>query len=83
VADEASEVFDMTEIVLRIRLVGGEQVDVTYEEADINTNEVVERIISTLAQDDGLLRCKHGGRLIVLYGRGVATLEIAPRGAVL
>jgi len=73
----------MTEIVLRIRLVGGEQVDVTYEEADINTNEVVERIISTLAQDDGLLRCKHGGRLIVLYGRGVATLEIAPRGAVL
>lgn len=73
----------MTEIVLRVRLVGGEQVDVTYEEADIDTSGVVERIISTMAQDDGVLRCKHGGRLIVLYGRGVATLEIAPRGAVL
>lgn len=73
----------MTEIVLRVRLVGGEQVDVTYEEADIDTSGVMERIISTLAQDDGVLRCKHGGRLIVLYGRGVATLEIAPRGAVL
>jgi hypothetical protein len=83
VADEASEVLIMTEIVLRVRLVGGEQVDVTYEEADIDTSGVMERIISTLAQDDGVLRCKHGGRLIVLYGRGVATLEIAPRGAVL
>jgi hypothetical protein len=79
----ADEVLIMTEIVLRVRLVGGEQVDVTYEEADIDTSGVVERIISTMAQDDGVLRCKHGGRLIVLYGRGVATLEIAPRGAVL
>jgi hypothetical protein len=79
----ADEVLIMTEIVLRVRLVGGEQVDVTYEEADIDTSGVVERIISAMAQDDGVLRCKHGGRLIVLYGRGVATLEIAPRGAVL
>ncbi len=31
----------------------------------------------------GTLRCQHGDRLIVLYGRGVATVEIAPRGAVL
>jgi hypothetical protein len=43
----------------------------------------VERVISTLAEDNGVLRCRHGGRLIVLYGRGVATVEVAPRGAVL
>jgi hypothetical protein len=73
----------MTEIVLRVRLVGGDHLDVTYDEASADADDVVERIISTLAQDDGALRCKHGGRLIVLYGRGVATLEVAPRGAVL
>ena len=44
---------------------------------------IADQVISTLAEDNGLLRCRHGGRLIVLYGRGVATLEVAPRGAVL
>jgi hypothetical protein len=73
----------MTEIVLRVRLVGGEHLDVTYEEDGDTPDEVVDRVISTLAEDNGLLRCRHGGRLIVLYGRGVATLEVAPRGAVL
>jgi hypothetical protein len=57
--------------------------DVTYEEAGAAAGEVVEHIISALAQDDGTLRCRHGDRLIVLYGRGVATVEIAPRGAIL
>jgi len=73
----------MTEIVLRIRLVGGDHLDVVYDEAGALTDDIVEHIISTLAQDGGALRCKHGGRLIVLYGRGVATVEVAPRGAVL
>ncbi len=72
----------MAEVVLRVRLSSGDQMDVTYEEAGA-AGEVVEHIISTLAQDDGTLRCQHGDRLIVLYGRGVATVEIAPRGAVL
>ena len=62
---------------------GGEQVDVTDQEADADTSEAVDRVISTLAQDGGALRCQHGDRLIVLYGRGVATVEIAPRGAIL
>ena len=31
----------------------------------------------------GRLRFLHGDRLMVLYGRGVATMEIAPRGAIL
>jgi hypothetical protein len=72
----------MTEIVLRVRLIGGEHLDVTYD-ADGDPDETVERVISTLAEDNGVLRCRHGGRLIVLYGRGVATVEVAPRGAVL
>jgi hypothetical protein len=73
----------MAEIVLRVRLISGDQMDVTYGEAGAAAGEVVEHIISALAQDDGTLRCHHGDRLIVLYGRGVATVEIAPRGAVL
>ncbi len=73
----------MTEIVLRVRLIGGEHLDVTYEGAGDAPGEIVERVISTLAEDSGVLRCRHGDRLMVLYGRGVATVEVAPRGAVL
>jgi hypothetical protein len=73
----------MAEIVLRVRLIGGDHLDVTYDEAGAPAGEVVEHITATLAQDDGTLRCRHGDRLIVLYGRGVATLEVAPRGAIL
>ena len=74
----------MAEIVLRARLTGGDHLDVTYEEPGAATaGEVLEHAISALAEDTGILRCKHGDRLLVLYGRGVATLEVAPRGAVL
>ncbi len=73
----------MAEIVLRVRLIGGEQLDVTYGEAGSAPDDIVEHVISSLGSDNGILRCRHGGRLIVLYGRGVATVEIAPRGAVL
>jgi hypothetical protein len=74
----------MAEIVLRVRLTGGDHVDVTYEEPRIRTvDQVLEHAISTLAEDAGVLRCKHGERLLVLYGRGVAALEVAPLGPVL
>ena len=73
----------MAEIVLRVRLIGGDHLDVTYGDRAAAPDELVEHVISTLAEDGGTLRCKHGDRLIVLYGRGVATLEIAPRGAIL
>jgi hypothetical protein len=73
----------MEEIVLRVRLIGGEHLDVSYDEAGGAPDEVVELVISTLAEDNGVLRCRHGGRLMVLYGRGVATVEVAPRGAIL
>jgi hypothetical protein len=73
----------MTEIVLRVRLISGERLDVTYTEAGGTDDETLDGVIATLAQDSGILRCQHGDRLIVLYGRGVATVEVAPRGAVL
>ena len=73
----------MAEIVLRVRLVGGERLDVTYEDAGATPDEMVEQVIATLAEDTGVLRSRHGDRLMVLYGRGIATLEIAPRGAVI
>jgi hypothetical protein len=73
----------MTHIVLRVRLITGEHLDVTYEDDDGTPDEIVNRIISVLAEGNGVLRCRHGDRLVVLYGRGVATLEVAPRGAVL
>jgi hypothetical protein len=73
----------MAEIVLRVRLLGGEHLDVTYDETGGTLDETVQRVIGILAEDNGVLHCQHGGRLMVLYGRGVATVEVAPRGAVL
>ena len=74
----------MADVVLRIRLVSGDQVDVTYEEAGADDDsEVIEHALSTLAEDEGTLRCRHGGRLMVVFARGVAAVEVAPRGAVL
>jgi hypothetical protein len=74
----------MAEIVLRVRLIGGDHLDVGYEEPGAaDADEVAEHAISALAQDCGLLRARHGDRLVVLFGRGVAAIEVAPRGAVL
>jgi hypothetical protein len=74
----------MATTVLRVRLIGGDRVDVTYHKPDVSDeDELVEHVISTLAQDSGVLRADHGDRLVVLYGRGVAAIEVAPRGAVL
>jgi hypothetical protein len=74
----------MATTVLRVRLIGGDRIDITYDEPDVSDeDQLVEHVISTLAEDSGVLRSKHGGRLIVLYGRGVAAVEVAPRGAVL
>ncbi|HZN16846.1 MAG TPA: hypothetical protein VFB84_01460 [Micromonosporaceae bacterium] len=73
----------MATIVLRVRLIGGERMDITYEEPEVaGEDDVVEHVITTLAQDSGVLRSRHGDRLVVLYGRGVAAIEVAPRGAV-
>ena len=74
----------MVHIVLRVRLTSGDQVDVVYDEPDATDEKiVVERLVSTLADERAFLRCRHGDRLMVLYARGVAAVEVAPRGAVL
>jgi hypothetical protein len=74
----------MATTVLRVRLIGGDRMDITYDEPDVvDEDELLEHVVSTLADDSGALRTKHGDRLVVLYGRGVAAIEVAPRGAVL
>jgi len=74
----------MEGIVLRVRLISGDSMDVTYEERDASSeDEVIEHVVSTLAEASGMLRCRHGDRLVVLYSRGIAAVEVAPRGAVL
>lgn len=74
----------MAKVVLRVRLTSGDHVDVMYEDpVAAGENEVVDHVLSTLAEDAGVLRCRHGDRLMVLYARGVAAVEVAPRGAVL
>jgi hypothetical protein len=74
----------MATTVLRVRLIGGDRMDITYDEPGVvDEDELVEHVISTLTQDSGVLRTKHGDRLVVLYGRGIAAIEVAPRGAVL
>ncbi len=74
----------MASIVLRVRLMGGDHLDVTYEDPDVTTEaEILENVVSVLSQDSGALRCRHGDRLLVLYGRGILAIEVSPRGAVL
>ena len=69
---------------MRVRLTGGDHIDVTYDQPDtVETDQVIEHVISALAEDSGLLRSRHGDRLVVLFARGVAAIEIAPRGAIL
>jgi len=74
----------MDPIVLRVRLVSGDNMDVSYQDRNADSEqEVIDDVVSTLAADAGLLRCRHGDRLLVLFARGVAAVEVAPRGAVL
>ena len=71
-------------IVLRVRLIGGDHLDVRYEEpGTAGADEVTGHVIPALANDSGVRRARHGERLVVLFGRGVAATEVAPRGAVL
>ena len=43
---------------------------------------MIEQVIEALREESGVLRCRHGDRLVVLYARGVASIEVAPRGAI-
>ena len=74
----------MAGIVLRVRLMTGDHIDVRYEEPDTDDDDaLIDHVVSVLSQETGVLQCRHGDRLMVLYARGVAAVEVAPRGAVL
>jgi hypothetical protein len=74
----------MATIVMRVRLISGDHTDVTYEDPDAHDEEeAIERAVAILGDESGVLRCTHGRRLIVLFARGVATIEVAPQGAIL
>ena len=74
----------MATIALRVRLLGGEHTDLTYEDpGQVDEEKVVDEIIQVLSTDTGMLRCRHGDRLVALYARGVASIEVSPRGAIL
>jgi len=61
----------MPEIVLRVRLIGGDHVDATYEEADaVDQDTVTEHAIATLTRDASALRTRHGDRLVVCTAAG-------------
>ena len=74
----------MAGIVLRVRLVSGDSMDVTYDDTEAASEaETIDHVAAALSRDTGVIRCRHGDRLLLLYARGVATVEVAPRGAVL
>ena len=74
----------MAGIVLRVRLMTGDHIDVRYEEPDtVDDDTLIDHVVSALSRETGVLQCQHGDRLMVLYARGVAAVEVAPRGAVL
>jgi len=74
----------MAKVVLRVRLTNGDRLDVSYEEHGIDDpDKVLMHAIDIMADDSGVLRAVHGDRMVVLYSRGVAAVEVAPRGAVL
>lgn len=73
----------MADIVLRVRMLSGDQKDVVYDGSATDDEAVVDEVIAALAPEGGVLRCRHGGRSLALFGRGVASVELAPRGAVL
>ncbi len=74
----------MEAIVLRVRLISGDSMDVTYDDGEADSeSEIIDHVVSVLSELSGVLRCRHGDRLLLLCSRGVAAVEVAPRGAVL
>jgi hypothetical protein len=73
----------MATIVMRVRLIGGDHTDLTYEDPDqADEAEVINQVIEVLREHTGVLRCRHGDRWVALYSRGVASVEVSPRGAI-
>lgn len=71
----------MPKIDLRVRLTNGDQTDLTYEDRDArDQSEVVDRVLSILSSESGVLRYLHGDRMVALFARGVAIVEVAQHG---
>ncbi len=74
----------MASIVMRVRLTSGDHTDVTFtDDGARNEAEAIEAAVTALSSESGVLRCSHGDREIVLFARGVTSIEVAPRGAIL
>jgi hypothetical protein len=74
---------DMATIVLRVRLLGGENTDLTYEDPDQDDElALIDQVVEKMSSDSGVLRCRHGDRLVAIFSRGVASIEVSPRGAI-
>ncbi len=74
----------MTQVVLRVRLIDGDRLDVTVDDPSAPDQDgAVDNAVAALAGTSGVLRCRHANRDVVLFSRGVAALEVAPLGAVL
>ena len=74
---------EMATIVLRVRLLGGENTDLTYEDPDQDDEvALIDQVVEEMKQESGVLRCRHGDRLVAIFSRGVASVEVSPRGAI-
>jgi hypothetical protein len=74
---------NMATIVLRVRLLGGENTDLTYEDPDQDDEgALIDQVVEEMRTDSGVLRCRHGDRLVAVFSRGVASIEVSPRGAI-
>ena len=55
----------MATIVLRVRLVGGDHTDLTYEDPDQDDEvELLDEVIAVLSRDSGVLRRRHGDHVL-------------------
>src|SRR3954451_21418936 len=49
----------------------------------VDEGEMIERVIEVLCEASGVLRCRRGDRLVALYCRGMASVEVSPRAGML
>ena len=74
----------MTTLVLRVRLVGGDHMDVTYEETGTAAEEeLTEHVVSTLTSDSGCCAPSTGTGWSCCTGRGRRPGGVAARSSAL
>ena len=74
----------MAKVALRILLLSGKQLDVVYDEPGTpSAADVGAHAAGLLGREDAVLWAEHGDRTVAVFARGVAAVEVDPRGAVL